>query len=166
MMSIDEDGVKGQKPGYGGGSSFGYKGPYRNGNRGRVERDQQNRPLLPCPLPCPHKVPYGSATYCSNFRKDSKQIKKDKVKKYKMCIKCLKRGSSHTVAECKAGPCCICKGEHNYALCDHDGGEQKMFTTNEEDGKGSDGDPHDPNNPEAEGDKETESMYQQEEKEA
>jgi hypothetical protein len=70
MMNMDEGGSR--KPGYGGGSSGGYGGGNQgNGNRSRVERDQQNRPLLPCPLSCTHTVPYGSATYCSNFRKDS-----------------------------------------------------------------------------------------------
>jgi hypothetical protein len=167
MMNINEDKIKDPKPGssggsYGGGPPNGYNGANRNGNRSRVERDAQNRPLLPCPLPCAHKVPYGSATYCGNFRKDSKQIKKDKVRKYKMCIKCLKRGSSHTVAECKAGKCRICGGEHNYSLCDHDGGEQKMFNIREEGDKDEDKDQQDPNNGEAEKDAETENMYQQE----
>ena len=105
MMNMNEDKIRDHKPGYTGPSPNGYNGANRNGNRSRVERDTQNRPLLPCPLPCAHKVPYGSATYCSNFRKDSKQIKKDKVRKYKMWLKCLNRENSHTVAECKAGKC-------------------------------------------------------------
>ena len=70
------------------------------------------------------------------------------------------------MAECKAEKCRICGGEHNYSLCDHDGGEQKMFNIREEGDKDVDKDQQDPNNGEADKQAENDSMYQQEADEA
>ena len=60
----------------------------------------QNKPQYPCPLPFNHKVAYGCASYCANFQKDTKPVRIDKVKKYKMCKKCLKKGTTHTIDQC------------------------------------------------------------------
>ena len=121
-------------PNRGGANGYGGNGGSKPSyGKSRIERDKWNRPLLPCPLPCTHKVPYASATYCVNFRKDTKPIRKDKVKKYKMCPKCLKKSANHTIPECKARNCTTCGGEHHDMICDQEGGQQKMFNTKEED---------------------------------
>ena len=97
----------------------------------------QNKPQYPCPLPCNHKVAYGSASYCSNFRKDTKPVRIDKVKKYKMCKKCLKKGTTHTVDQCQAPNCRICKGAHSALICTKEGGQQRMFNTDENSKEGA-----------------------------
>jgi hypothetical protein len=117
-------------------------------------------------LPCNHKVPYASATFCINFKKDTKKVRTDKVKKYKMCPKCLKKAANHTIPECKARPCKICGGEHNDMICDQDGGEQEMFHTKEEDGQGGNGNPEDSDNNGGAAQDEAEKMFQLEEQEA
>ena len=75
--------------------------------------NSHNKLQLPCPLPCNLKVAYGSASYCMNFQKDTKPVRIDKVKKYMMCKKCLKKGTTHKVDGCRAPNCRICKGAHN-----------------------------------------------------
>ena len=60
------------------------------GNRGnqlknKIKKDFKGRPLFPCPLTCSHSIPYGTAGFCEHFRKDKVPIRKEKVKKYKIC---------------------------------------------------------------------------------
>ena len=105
MMGTAE-GHKGAYNGGKGGYGYGNKGNSGNGENVNL----QNKPQYPCPLPCNHKVAYGSASYCSNFCKDTKPVRIDKVKKYKMCKKCLKKGTTNTVDGCHAPSCRICKG--------------------------------------------------------
>ena len=79
-----------------------------------------DRPLFPCPLKDGHKVPYGSASYCDNFRKEKDMSQKvDKVKKYQLCRQCLKslQKGPHTLEDCRAKPCSNCQGTRNRLLC-------------------------------------------------
>ena len=99
---------EGEKGAYNG-AKTGYGGGYKTNNGNGDNTNFQNKLQYPCPLPCNHKVAYGSASYCSNFQKDTKPVRIDKVKKYKMCKKCLKKGTTHMVDQCRAPNCRICK---------------------------------------------------------
>ena len=138
------------------------------GNRGnqlknKIKKDFKGRPLFPCPLTCSHSIPYGTAGFCEHFRKDKVPIRKEKVKKYKICPQCLKRSSIHPNGDCRAPKCSTCGGGHHPLLCDQEGGEQKMYNTQEQekDGNGEEEDKKDHDD-----DKEQERMYQMEYEEA
>ena len=87
-------------------------------------------------------------------------VRKDKVKKYKICVKCLKKGSLHTVADCRAPKCGSCSGDHHFFLCDKEGGQQITFTTKEEEQDGNGGEEEDQEK--KDGDAKQERMYQME----
>ena len=93
MMNLDENSVAGyQNPG-----NNGYGGGSRTATKRKVKRDKQNRPLFPCPLPCLHENPHGRTQLFTNIINDANPLTKDKVKKYKICVKCLKKGSLNTL---------------------------------------------------------------------
>ena len=80
---------------------------------------------------------YGGVTYCENFkRKASNQERRDKIKKYSLCVKSSK--SLHVVkhrsiADCKAHNCRQCGGKHNTLLCMTQTGEQHFSIKMDED---------------------------------
>ena len=102
-------------------------GAYGGGGGDKWKTD---RPLFPCPLKDGHKVPFGSASYCENFRKEKDlSLRIDKVKKYQMCRQCLKslQKVPHKLEDCRAKVCNNCGGTHNRLLCDKPVGEQKIM---------------------------------------
>ena len=98
------------------------------GNKGNgYDESLQDKPRYPCPLLCNHKVAYGSACYCPNFRNDTKSTRIDKVKRCNICKKCLKKGTLHAFEKGRAPNCQICKGAHHTLICTEERGQQRMF---------------------------------------
>ena len=113
-------------------------GAYGGGGGDKWKTD---RPLFPCPLKDGHKVPFGSASYCENFKKEKDlSLRIDKVKKYQMCRKCLKslQKVPHKLEDCRAKVCNNCGGTHNQLLCDKPVGEQKIMAVEVEEDDGHD----------------------------
>ena len=91
---------------------------------------------FPCPLKCVHKVAFGSAQNCHNFRvKSTKKERQEKVLKFFLCRKCLKAASKvkhESMADCKAPDCSICGKNHHKLICPEEEREQKTHKIDED----------------------------------
>ena len=88
-----------------------------------------------------HQVDNRSAAYCQNFKqKDSKLERKEKVKKYSICVKSLKALSvvkHRNLGDCRAPNCKQCNGKHHTLLCMTQTVEQQFGTGVTEDPDGT-----------------------------
>ena len=81
-----------------------------------------------------------------------------------MCKKCLKKGTNHTVDNCRAPNCRICKGPHNALIFTEEGGQKSMFNTDEETkGEGDKESKGDDGNTDSDGNSDIERMNQKRE---
>ena len=49
-----------------------------------------------------------------------------------MCVRCLKKGRMHSLADYKAPKCGTFAGDYHTLLCDQEGRQQIMYATGEE----------------------------------
>ena len=78
-----------------------------------LERGTREPWTRDCPIKCNHKVPYGAAEYCPDFRAKDLQMKQDLVKKMNMCRQCLSSPlRPHRTKDCRAPKCLKCTRDH------------------------------------------------------
>ena len=85
MYAINQSENGARRPG-GGSYTPGFR-PSRGPTGNTISRVKYTRPLISCPLGDGHRVPYGNAAFCKNFRNNTVPIRKDKVEKYVRCKK-------------------------------------------------------------------------------
>ena len=72
-----------------------------------------------CPIKCTHNSthPWGSLAFCDTFRAKDLPIKRDLVKKARVCVNYLKTNNHTALRPCRAQPCFNCKASQHTLLC-------------------------------------------------
>ena len=99
-----------------------------------LNKNKKTAPVYQCPVGCGDKVSFGAASNCVDFRRMSKAERRDRVKKYYLCRKCLKylKRVKHNVQDCPAQACGNCKKDHNSLICPEERREQKLHKVQDE----------------------------------
>ena len=89
------------------------------GRQGPNQTPIQKRMEFPCPIKCSLNAthPWGSLAFCDTFKAKELPIRRDLVKKARVCVNCLKTNNHTALRPCRAQPCFNCKASHHTLLC-------------------------------------------------
>ena len=74
---------------------------------------------FPCPIKCSLNATHawGSLAFCDTFKAKELPIKRDLVRKGRICLNCLKANNHTPLKPCRAQPCFNCKAAHHTLMC-------------------------------------------------